>query len=194
MDRIYVQTNDAERNEVVAFDRDADGKLTAIGTSTPAGAAAARRTWPRRARSSSAATGCSSPTRAATSSRSSASPPTGSSSTARVPSGGSHPTSVAVHGELAYVLNNGSPGIAGFSLERSARADRGLAADAGRGRRPGADRLQPGRPHAGRDRARHEQHQHLRGRRRRPRRRAGRRSPPPARRRTASTSPAARWS
>ena len=31
MDRIYVQTNDAERNEVVAFDRAADGKLTAIG-------------------------------------------------------------------------------------------------------------------------------------------------------------------
>ena len=31
MDRIYVQTNDAERNQVVAFDRAADGKLTAIG-------------------------------------------------------------------------------------------------------------------------------------------------------------------
>ena len=31
MDRIYVQTNDAERNEVVAFDRAADGKLTALG-------------------------------------------------------------------------------------------------------------------------------------------------------------------
>ena len=29
MDRIYVQTNDAERNEVVAFDRAADGKLAA---------------------------------------------------------------------------------------------------------------------------------------------------------------------
>jgi 6-phosphogluconolactonase (cycloisomerase 2 family) len=31
MDRIYVQTNDAERNEVVAFDRGADGNLTPIG-------------------------------------------------------------------------------------------------------------------------------------------------------------------
>src|SRR5436190_10399389 len=31
MDRIYVQTNDAERNEVVAFDRGTDGKLATIG-------------------------------------------------------------------------------------------------------------------------------------------------------------------
>jgi 6-phosphogluconolactonase (cycloisomerase 2 family) len=50
-----------------------------------------------------------------------------------VPSAGSHPTSVAVHGELAYVLNNGSPGIAGFSvdsLEPIEGSQRMLAADA----------------------------------------------------------------
>src|SRR5206468_8309085 len=53
----------------------------------------------------------------------------------RVPTGGSHPTSVAVHGELVYVLNNGTPGIAGFSLAGGALAamagsERPLAADA----------------------------------------------------------------
>ena len=31
MHRIYVQTNDAERNEVVAFDRAADGSISALG-------------------------------------------------------------------------------------------------------------------------------------------------------------------
>jgi hypothetical protein len=31
MDRIYVQTNDADRNEIVAFDRDPDGAIEPIG-------------------------------------------------------------------------------------------------------------------------------------------------------------------
>ena len=31
MDRIYVQTNDADRNEVVAFDRAPDGAIEPIG-------------------------------------------------------------------------------------------------------------------------------------------------------------------
>ena len=35
---------------------------------------------------------------------------------ARVDSGGSRPTSVAVSGELVYVLNNGTPCITGFNL------------------------------------------------------------------------------
>src|SRR5207244_893958 len=35
----------------------------------------------------------------------------------RVASGGSGPTSVAVHGDLVYVLNNGAPSIGGFRLE-----------------------------------------------------------------------------
>jgi 6-phosphogluconolactonase (cycloisomerase 2 family) len=42
--------------------------------------------------------------------------PDGLQLVATVPSGGSTPTSVAIHGELAYVLNNGSSSIAGFSL------------------------------------------------------------------------------
>ena len=31
-ERIYVQTNDAERNEIVAFDRSAEGRLEQLGT------------------------------------------------------------------------------------------------------------------------------------------------------------------
>ena len=31
-ERIYVQTNDAERNEVIAFDRSGDGRLAPLGT------------------------------------------------------------------------------------------------------------------------------------------------------------------
>src|SRR2546430_17572998 len=30
-ERVYVQTNDAERNEIVAFDRAGDGRLTPLG-------------------------------------------------------------------------------------------------------------------------------------------------------------------
>src|SRR3954463_3570807 len=117
MDRIYVQTNDAERNEVVAFDRDADGGLTAIGRFDTGGRGSGT---PHLASQSSVA--LSGDRLLVTNAgrdelsllRRTAD---GLELAARVPSGGSHPTSVAAHGELAYVLNNGSPGIAGFALE-----------------------------------------------------------------------------
>ena len=38
----------------------------------------------------------------------------------RVGSGGSKPTSVAVRGDLVYVLNNGTPNICGFRLDDGA--------------------------------------------------------------------------
>src|ERR1043166_7051227 len=31
-ERVYVQTNDAERNEVIAFDRGGDGRLSLLGS------------------------------------------------------------------------------------------------------------------------------------------------------------------
>ena len=133
MDRIYVQTNDAERNEVVAFDRSADGKLSAIGRFETGGRGSGT---PHLASQSSvvvsgepAARHQRGQRRALALHRHRRRARTG----ARVPSGGSHPTSVAVHGGLAYVLNNGSPGIAGFSLdslEPVAGSQRMLAADA----------------------------------------------------------------
>ena len=116
MDRIYVQTNDANRNEVVAFDRGADGTLTAIGHFDTGG---------RGSGTPHLASQCSlvvSGDRLLVTNAGSDEltlfgvTAKGLELRGRLPSGGSHPTSVAVHDELAYVLNNGSPGIAGFSL------------------------------------------------------------------------------
>jgi 6-phosphogluconolactonase (cycloisomerase 2 family) len=116
MDRIYVQTNDASRNEVVAFDRAADGSLTRLGRFETGGRGSG---IPHLASQSSLALGGDrllvtnagsdelSLLRAAAG---------GLELVARTASGGKTPTSVAVHGDLAYVLNNGTPGIAGFSL------------------------------------------------------------------------------
>ena len=116
MDRIYVQTNDASRNEVVAFDRAADGSLTRLGHFETGGRGSG---VPHLASQSSLALGGDrllvtnagsddlSLFRVAID---------GLELVARTASGGEAPTSVAVHGDLAYVLNNGTPGIAGFSL------------------------------------------------------------------------------
>jgi 6-phosphogluconolactonase len=119
MDRIYVQTNDAERNEVVVFDRYADGTIMPLARFDTGGRGTG---VPHLASQSSLALnddgtqllvanagddqlslfgvddlglrleGC-------------------------VSTGGSMPTSVAVHGDVAYVLNaGGEGGIAGFSF------------------------------------------------------------------------------
>jgi 6-phosphogluconolactonase (cycloisomerase 2 family) len=133
MDRIYVQTNDAERNEVVAFDRAADGKLTPIGHFDTGGRGSG--TPHLASQSSVVVNGDRVLVTNAGSDELSLFRVTadGLELESRVPSGGSHPTSVAAHGGLAYVLNNGSPGIAGFSLEPLeplAGSQRMLAADA----------------------------------------------------------------
>ena len=134
MNRIYVQTNEAERNEVVAFDRAADGSLTPLGRFETGGRGSGT---PHLASQSSVLV---SDDRLLVTNAGSdelslfAVEPDGLRLVATEPSGGSSPTSVAVHGDTAYVLNNGSPSIAGFSLahglepiDGSARA---LAADA----------------------------------------------------------------
>jgi 6-phosphogluconolactonase (cycloisomerase 2 family) len=116
MDRIYVQTNDAERNEVVAFDRSADGRLEAIGHFDTGGRGSG--TPHLASQSSLVLHGDRLLVANAGSDELSLFLVTagGIELASRVPSGGGYPTSVAVHGELAYVLNNGTPGIAGFSL------------------------------------------------------------------------------
>ena len=133
MDRIYVQTNDAEHNEVVAFDRDADGKLTAIGHFDTGGRGSG--TPHLASQSSVVVSGDRLLVTNAGSDELSLFRVTGAGLELErcVASGGSHPTSVATHGEVAYVLNNGSPGIAGFSLdslEPIEGSQRMLAADA----------------------------------------------------------------
>ena len=109
----------------------------------------------------------------------------------RVASGGATPTSVAVSGNLVYVLNNGTPNIAGFriddgrlvELEGSARPLSAEDAD------PAQVVVQPRRPDPRGDRARDRLDQRVRHRRARPTPRARRRSGRRARRRTGSTSP-----
>ena len=116
MDRIYVQTNGAEQNDVIAFERDSDGKLTQLGRFETGGRGSG---VPHLASQGSLALdgGRLLVTNAGSDElslfRVTAE---GLELAARAPSGGSAPTSVAVHGDFAYVLNNGSPGIAGFSL------------------------------------------------------------------------------
>ena len=108
----------------------------------------------------------------------------------RVASGGATPTSVAVSGDLVYVLNNGTPNIAGFrladgrlvELEGSTRplsaddadpAQIAFSLDGGHSSSPSAD----------------EQHQHRTRSTSAATPTGPRRSSPLARRRTASTSP-----
>ena len=116
MDRIYVQTNDAERNEVVAFDRSAKGELSAVGRFDTGGRGSG--TPHLASQCSIVLDGARLLVANAGSDELSLFRVTddGLELESHVPSGGSHPTSVAIHGELAYVLNNGTPGIAGFSL------------------------------------------------------------------------------
>ena len=118
MNRIYVQTNDAERNEIVAFDRAAEGTLTTLGVFDTGGRGSGQ---PHLASQSSIALSDDGTQLLVTNAGSDelslfAVREHGLELAGRSPTGGSIPTSVAVHGELAYVLNNGSPGISGFSL------------------------------------------------------------------------------
>jgi 6-phosphogluconolactonase len=135
MDRIYVQTNDAERNEIVAFDRAADGSLSAIGRFETGGRGSGK------AHLASQSSVVVSGERLLVTNAGSDElslftvQPEGLRLEARIASGGSQPTSVAVAGELAYALNNGTPSIFAFSLaggrlEPIAGSDRLLAADA----------------------------------------------------------------
>ena len=123
-ERIYVQTNDAERNEIVAFDRSADGRLERLGTFDTGGRGTGK---PHLASQSSIVlNGEGTLLLVANAGSDEISlftvEPDGLLLVAQAPSGGSTPTSIAVHGELAYVLNNGQPGITGFSLSNGGLA------------------------------------------------------------------------
>jgi 6-phosphogluconolactonase len=116
MDRIYVQTNAAELNEVIAFERDGEGKLTQVSRFETGGRGSG---VPHLASQSSLAlegehllvTNAGSDDLSLFTVTDE-----GLDLAACVPSGGPGPTSVAVKSDIVYVLNNGSPGIVGFSL------------------------------------------------------------------------------
>jgi 6-phosphogluconolactonase len=134
--RVYVQTNDAERNEVIAFDRSGDGRLSPLGSFDTGGRGTGK---PHLASQSSvvlsddgswllvANTGSDDVSLFAVERD-------GIRLAGRVASGGNAPTSIAARAGLVYVLNNGTPSINGFRL-----ADGGVAALEGSARELGGD-------------------------------------------------------
>ncbi len=116
---VYVQTNDAGRNEVLAFGRAADGTLAPRGAAATGGRGTGK---PHLASQSSVALSDDGRhllvVNAGSDDVSLLAVDAGEVRLAdRVASGGAAPTSVAVSGSLVYVLNNGSASIAGFRIE-----------------------------------------------------------------------------
>ena len=117
MNAVYLQTNDAQKNEVVAFRRDADGRLSSLGSYATGGRGTGK---PHLASQNSIVVsgdrllvvnaGSDDVSLFAIASD-------GLSLLDRVPSGGSMPTSVAVHDAKVYVLNaGGEANTSGFTL------------------------------------------------------------------------------
>jgi 6-phosphogluconolactonase len=123
-ERICVQSNDVQRNEVIAFDRAGDGRLTLLGRYDTGGRGTGK---PHLASQSSVVLSDDGNWLLVASAASDqlslfAVEADGLRLAAGIDSGGSAPTSVAQHGGVAYVLNNGrTPNISGFGI-----ADGGL--------------------------------------------------------------------
>ncbi len=123
MERVYVQSNAAERNEIIAFDRADDGRLEQLSSYETGGRGSG---VPHLASQSSVVLSDDGSWLLVINAGSDelslfAIEPDGLRLAAQVPSGGSAPTSVAERAGIVYVLNNGTPGISGFAL-----ADGGL--------------------------------------------------------------------
>jgi len=117
MTAVYVQTNDADENAVVAYSRAADGRLTAGGSYPTGGRGSGRPHLP--SQGSLAVAGDHLLVANAGSDDISLFAINGAGEPRlvfRVASGGSVPRSIAVHGDLVYVLNTGEPNVAGFRL------------------------------------------------------------------------------
>jgi 6-phosphogluconolactonase (cycloisomerase 2 family) len=115
---VYAQTNDASANEVLAFRRDADGKLSS-GDRYPTGGRGTGK--PHLASQNSVVVSSDGEWLLVVNAGSAevtlfAIEADGLRLADRVGSGGTAPTSVAVHGSLVYVLNNGSASVTGFRL------------------------------------------------------------------------------
>jgi 6-phosphogluconolactonase len=134
---VYVQTNDAERNAVLAFERRPDGRLSPLGAFDTGGRGSGQ---PHLASQGSVVVSGDALLVANAGSDDVsvfAIEPDGLRLTDRVASGGRTPTSVAVAGDLVYVLDNGSAEISGFRL-----AGGRLVALEGSRRQVGADPAQ----------------------------------------------------
>jgi 6-phosphogluconolactonase len=116
---VYVQTNDAAANEVVAFERGADGRLAPLGRFATGGRGTGEPHLPSQSSIVLSEDGARLLVVNAGSDEVSLFAVEGGGLVAsdRVGSGGATPTSVAVRGDLVYVLNNGTPNIAGFRID-----------------------------------------------------------------------------
>ena len=115
---VYLQTNDAEKNELVAYARAADGSLSYLGAYATGGRGTGEPHLPSQ---SSVVLGTdgrwllvANPGSDEISLFAVADGDPSLSDTTS--SGGSRPTSIAVDGQLVYVLNNGSASIDGFEI------------------------------------------------------------------------------
>src|SRR6266550_4189792 len=112
---VYVQTNDAQHNEVVVFARSSGGELERLGSQLTGGEGSGAPHLP--SQSSVILYGDRLFVTNAGSDEITMFGVEGDQLAVldRVPSGGSTPRSVAVHGDRVYVLNTGEePGVAGF--------------------------------------------------------------------------------
>jgi 6-phosphogluconolactonase len=116
---VYVQTNDAAENEVLAFERGADGRLAPLGRFATGGRGTGKPHLPSQSSIVRSGDGRQLLVVNAGSDELSLFAVEGGGLLLRdrVVSGGATPTSVAVSDDLVYVLNNGSPNIAGFRID-----------------------------------------------------------------------------
>ena len=115
---VYLQTNDAEKNEIVAYARAADGSLSYVGTYETGGRGTGEPHLPSQ-RSVLLAEGdlWLVVANAGSGEISLFAVEDGGLRLADIiSSGGSTPTSIAAHEQLVYVLNNGSASIDGFTI------------------------------------------------------------------------------
>ena len=118
-ERIYVQTNDADTNEVIAYDRSGDGRLDQLGRFETGGRGTG---VPHLASQSSIVLSDDGAWLLVTNAGSDeltlfSVESDGLELAATIASGGSAPTSITVREELVYALNNGgTPNITGFTL------------------------------------------------------------------------------
>jgi 6-phosphogluconolactonase len=115
---VYVQTNQAADNQIVGFKRSEDGTLAPLGRYSSGGRGTGEPHLP--SQNSVVLSGDGRWLLVANTGSNELSlfavEADGLRLAGRVDSGGSKPTSVAVTGALAYVLNNGTPNISGFNL------------------------------------------------------------------------------
>ena len=137
---VYVQTNDATNNEVLAFERHGDGRVGPGGRFATGGRGTGEPHLPSQSSIVLSDDGSQLLVVNAGSDELSlfAVEDGGLRLADRVASGGARPTSVAIDGDLVYVLNNGTPNVTGFRVK-----DGGLGELEGSSRPLSADDADP---------------------------------------------------